>query len=90
MKRLVCFGGLDSDLDLAVSRRYNMIHATGCRMAQGLKGSTMFDSDSDDGGMLGFSSSDVEELLCQGIKPWDDEAPLALAVLRGGADDYFY
>ena len=50
----------------------------------------MFDSDSDDGGMLGFSSSDVEELLCQGIKPWDDEAPLALAVLRGGADDYFY
>ena len=61
-----------------------------CRLAQGLKGSAAMyeDSDSDDGGMFGFSSSDVEELLCQGIKPWDDCAPMALAVLRG--DDDFY
>jgi len=53
-------------------------------------GSSLFndDSDSDDGRMFGFSSSDVEELLCQGIKPWDDDAPMALAVLRG--DDDFY
>ena len=57
-------------------------------MAEGLKGSTLCDSDSDDGGMFGFSSSDVEELLCQGIKPWDDEAAYALAVLKG--DDFFY
>jgi len=61
-------------------------------MAQGLKGCNgVYDSDSGDSdiGMFGFSSSDVEELLCQGIKPWDDEAPLALAVLKGG-DDFLY
>lgn len=75
---------VDYDLDMAVSG-----HDTVCRMAQGLKGSTVCDSDSDDGGMFGFSSSDVEELLCQGIKPWDDEAAYALAVLKGG-DDFFY
>jgi len=50
----------------------------------------VYDSDSDDGGgMFGFSSSDVEELLCQGIKPWDECAPRALAALRGD-DDFFY
>lgn len=59
-------------------------------MAQSLKGSAVYDSDSDDdGGMFGFSSSDVEELMCQGIKPWDECAPRALAVLRGD-DDFFY
>jgi len=62
-----------------------------CRLAQGLTRSAVYDSDSDDdygAGMFGFSSSDVEELLCQGIKPWDECAPLALAVLHG--DDDFY
>ena len=49
----------------------------------------MHDSDSDDDmGMFGFSSGDVEELLCQGIKPWDECAPLALAVLNGEDDFY--
>jgi len=44
-------------------------------------------SDSDgDFGYMGFSSDDVEELLCQGIKPWDPEAGAALAVLY---DDYY-
>lgn len=60
-------------------------------LAQGMRHSTAAcDSDvsDDDGGMFGFSSSDVEELLCQGIKPWDDCAPMALAVLRGD-DDFF-
>ena len=33
-----------------------------------------YDPDSDDGGMMGFSGADVEELLCQGVKPWDDDA----------------
>ena len=47
------------------------------------------DSDLDAGGMFGFSNSDVEELACQGIKPWDDEAADALAVLRGDYDDYY-
>ena len=63
-----------------------------CRLAQGVRRSAAAcDSDvsgDDDGGMFGFSSSDVEELLCQGIKPWDDCAPMALAVLRGD-DDFF-
>ncbi|EIW74040.1 TPR-like protein [Coniophora puteana RWD-64-598 SS2] len=41
------------------------------------------DDDLHDGGVLGFSASDVEELAMQGIKPWDDEAADALAVLNG-------
>ncbi|KAF8137160.1 hypothetical protein EV363DRAFT_1316886 [Boletus edulis] len=28
----------------------------------------------DDNGMFGFTGSEVEELLCQGVKPWDDDA----------------
>ena len=63
-----------------------------CRIAQGLRGSAVYDSDSDDdvgGGMFGFSSGDVEELLCQGIMPWEECAPRALAVLNG-EDDFFY
>ncbi|VDM22910.1 unnamed protein product [Hydatigera taeniaeformis] len=30
----------------------------------------------------GFTDDEVEELLCQGIKPWDSEASAALAVLH--------
>ena len=64
-----------------------------CRLAEGLRRSAAAGYDSDDsddygGGMFGFSSSDVDELMCQGIKPWDDCAPLALAVLRGDTDDF--
>jgi len=43
-------------------------------------------SDDYSGGMFGFSASDCEELMMQGIKPWDDEAGAALAVLN---DPYF-
>ncbi|PSC68441.1 F-box 8 [Micractinium conductrix] len=32
-----------------------------------------WDSD-DSGGMLGFSGEQVHELLCQGVKPWEDDA----------------
>ncbi|KAF9220691.1 TPR-like protein [Gyrodon lividus] len=32
---------------------------------------------------FGFTESDVEELLCQGVKPWDEDAHDALAILRG-------
>ena len=28
----------------------------------------------DENGMFGFTGSEVEELLCQGVKPWDDDA----------------
>lgn len=63
------------------------------RLAQGLRQSTLGDSDDSDdyggGGMFGFSSSDVQELMCQGIKPWEDCAPMALAVLRGDDDGFF-
>jgi hypothetical protein len=34
----------------------------------------------------GFTDDEVEELLSQGIKPWDSEAAAALAVLRGELD----
>lgn len=44
-------------------------------------------SDSDDsdyfGGYGGFSRSDCEELMMQGVKPWDDDAGDVLAVLNG-------
>ena len=33
--------------------------------------------------MFGMASEDVEELACQGIKPWDPEAFTALRVLNG-------
>ena len=34
-----------------------------------------YDSDGDDeNGMFGFTGSEVDELLCQGVKPWDDDA----------------
>jgi len=48
------------------------------------------DSDSDDGGMFGMSADDVNELLCQGIKPWDDCAWAALAALHGDSDDFYF
>ena len=35
-----------------------------------------------------FGSDGEMELLCQGIKPWDEDAGAALAVLRG--DDCFF
>nr|CAH8833386.1 unnamed protein product [Trichobilharzia regenti] len=35
---------------------------------------------------FGFTNDEVEELLSQGIKPWDSEASAALAVLRGELD----
>lgn len=34
----------------------------------------------------GFTEEEVTELLSQGIRPWDEEAPTALAVLRGELD----
>lgn len=34
----------------------------------------------------GFTDEEVEELFCQGIKPWDSEASAALAVLHGEMD----
>ena len=46
-------------------------------------------SDSDSGGMYfdegmyGFSAHDCDELLCQGVKPWDDDAGAVLGALHG-------
>ncbi|KAN0086262.1 hypothetical protein V8E55_007396 [Tylopilus felleus] len=37
----------------------------------------------DENGMFGFTGSDVEELLCQGVKPWDDDAWDVMGALRG-------
>lgn len=44
------------------------------------------DSDNDSDYGYGFSADDVEELLCQGIKPWDSEAGAALSALY---DDFY-
>ena len=34
--------------------------------------------------ICGFSPGDAEELMCQGVKPWDDDAGDVLAALYGG------
>ena len=39
--------------------------------------------DEDEEGMYGFSEEDVQELRCQGVNPWDDDAEMVLAALRG-------
>lgn len=36
------------------------------------------------GGYCGFSADDCEELMCQGVKPWEDDAENVLAFLHGG------
>ena len=36
-----------------------------------------------DGGCYGFSTRDCDDLLDQGIKPWDDDADAALGAMRG-------
>lgn len=35
----------------------------------------------------GFTQAEVEELMCQGVKPYDDDAWDVLAALNG--DDYY-
>lgn len=45
------------------------------------------DDDEDDDeygeGMLGFTGSECFELLCQGVKPWDEDAGAVMAALNG-------
>ena len=38
------------------------------------------------GGMCGFSASQCDELLMQGVKPWDDDALDVMAALES---DYY-
>jgi len=45
---------------------------------------------SDGAGYGGFSGADVNELLCQGIKPWDDDAGAVLAALNGDFGGGYY
>lgn len=37
----------------------------------------------DNGGCYGFSSRDCDDLLAQGVKPWDDDADNVLSAMRG-------
>ncbi|KAL4420170.1 hypothetical protein ABPG77_008306 [Micractinium sp. CCAP 211/92] len=54
-------------------------------LGSGFGGGSDYDSEgSEEGGMYGFSSDDVFELACQGVKPWDPEAWAVLDVLNGG------
>jgi hypothetical protein len=49
------------------------------------------EDDDDDSGYGGFSADDVDELMSQGVKPWDEDAGAVLDALRGGggySDDY--
>ena len=50
-----------------------------------------YEDDEEDDGYLfgscnGFSGADVEDLLAQGVKPWDDDAGAVLAALNGAYD----
>ena len=38
------------------------------------------------GGMCGFTQSQVQELACQGLKPWDEDATAVMSFLQGGGD----
>ncbi|KAF7294334.1 hypothetical protein HMN09_01162600 [Mycena chlorophos] len=42
-----------------------------------------------DPGLCGFSESDAWELMCQGVKPWDDDAHDVLAALRDDNFSYY-
>jgi len=46
-----------------------------------------YDSYDSGDNICGFSPSDAEELLCQGVKPWDDDAGDVLAALNYDDDD---
>lgn len=37
----------------------------------------------DEMGMYGFTRDEEHGLLCQGVKPWEDDAHAVLAALRG-------
>ena len=41
-----------------------------------------WEDEEDDGGCFGFSGADVEDLLAQGVKPWDDDAGAVLAAIN--------
>lgn len=65
--------------------------------AEALAPDLIFDGDDDDfedyiedllSGSHGYTQSQVEMLLCQGVKPWDDDADAVLAALDGEYDDY--
>ena len=45
-----------------------------------------WEDEEDDGGCFGFSGADVEDLLAQGVKPWDDDAGAVLAAINGEYD----
>lgn len=47
------------------------------------------DDDGEDPMNYGFSRDEIQELLCQGVKPWDDDAGAVLAALRGDVDEYW-
>ena len=39
-----------------------------------------------DNGVCGIPASMVDELMCQGVKPWEDDAWDVLGVLYGDSD----
>nr|CAH8834113.1 unnamed protein product [Trichobilharzia regenti] len=38
----------------------------------------------------GFTQSEVDDLLAQNVKPWEDDAVDVLAFLRGGCQEYYF
>ena len=46
------------------------------------------EDDYDEGGYCGFSRSDCDELISQGVKPWESDAENVMFHLNGGGEDY--
>jgi hypothetical protein len=42
------------------------------------------DDDEDSGACMGYSGAEVDDMMTQGVKPWDDDAGATLAALYGG------
>ena len=78
----VQWGATDSDLF------FNDIEVPSQRLQAARKRRRDYDETSYDSfdNICGFSPSDAEELMCQGVKPWDADAGAVLAALGAGDD----
>ena len=76
----------ERDLDALAKHRHDQFLAE--RRREGSDNEASDDGGGYGGGYGGFSSADVNEVLCQGVKPWDDDAGAVLMGLNGGGGDY--
>lgn len=69
-----------------VTGRYERDNSRSQSRSRSRDGASYDSYDSGDN-ICGFSPSDAEELLCQGVRPWDDDAGDVLAALNYDDDD---